>query len=47
MPPAAWGTGNVVGTSFSHYSNSGMRNHNPGAETVRVFYAFPVPWFWR
>ncbi len=39
--------GNVVGTSFSHYSNSGMRNHNPGAETVRVFYAIPVPWIWR
>jgi AcrR family transcriptional regulator len=41
------GHGNAVGISFSHYSNSGMRNHNPGAETVRVFYAFPVPWFWR
>ena len=37
-------SGRRVGLSLSHYSNGGLARHNPGAETVRIYYQIPVPW---
>lgn len=37
-------SGRRLGLSVSHYSNGGLARHNPGAETVRVYYQIPVPW---
>lgn len=31
-----------AGVSFSHYSNAGLSEHNPGAETVRVLIGVPL-----
>jgi len=45
-PSRAGDTWALAGASFSHYSNSGMKDPNPGAETVRLFWAFPAPWLW-
>ena len=35
------GRGGWAGVSYSHYSNGGLRKHNPGAETMRLFWAIP------
>jgi hypothetical protein len=37
------GTASWLGASISHYSNGGLRKHNPGAETVRLFWAVQLP----
>jgi hypothetical protein len=37
-------SGRRLGLSVSHYSNGGLSRHNPGAETLRVYYQVPVPW---
>jgi hypothetical protein len=37
-------SGRRLGLSMSHYSNGGLARHNPGAETLRVYYQVPVPW---
>lgn len=34
-----------AGASISHYSNAHLRSSNPGAETVRLFWSFPVSWW--
>ena len=31
-----------LGASVSHFSNAHLRSYNPGAETLRVFWSFPV-----
>lgn len=36
--------GRRLGLSVSHYSNGGLARHNPGAETVRIYWQVPVPW---
>lgn len=38
------GNAGWLGTSISHYSNAHLRTYNPGAETVRLFWSFTVPW---
>lgn len=38
------GKASWLGSSISHYSNAHLRSYNPGAETVRVFWSFPLPW---
>lgn len=30
-----------LGLAFSHYSNAGLGDENPGTETVSLYYAFP------
>lgn len=35
---------NRIGLSINHYSNGGIKEPNPGAETLRVFWGFKPEW---
>jgi len=33
-----------VGIAFSHYSNAGIGDRNPGVETLSLYYSIPLQW---
>lgn len=37
-------SGHRVGTSFSHISNAGIKDENPGTEVIGVSYSVPTAW---